>query len=235
MSAEISSWMSVILLVIGALLGAVVTFLIAGQRSDHEPDEQTTEPKRKQNNPPPELLNGNFEEAARLWRDSEGRLTIEMNGIAFKTAQEMNPSAQEKANALARNWLAWLGKEAPPTAAPAANPVDDTVLEKLKLGIPASARVSSKPLSILGEENEKIPDIPKESIVVQIDNILQDMLAGSTLEDRCIHLDEGANMGVVVWVGNQSFQGIDQVNDPIIAKVIRKAVTEWERRSVPNR
>ena len=235
MSAGISSWMSVILLVIGALFGAVITYLIVGQQSDNEPDEQTTEPKRKQNNPPPELQNGNFEEAARVWRNAEGRLAIEMNGIAFNTAKEMNPSAQETADALARKWLAWLGKEAPPKTAPVASTVDDSILEKLKLSTPAATRVSSKPLPIIGEETEKIPDIPKESIVVQIDNVLQEMLDGSALEDRGIHLDEGANMGVVVWVGNTSFQGIDQVSDPVIATVIRKAVAEWERRSVPNR
>lgn len=235
MSAGISSLMSVILLVIGALFGAVVTYLIVGQRSDNEPDEQTTEPKRKLNSPPAVLQNGSFEEAARVWRNTEGHLAIEMNGIAFSTAKEMNPSAQETADTLARSWLAWLGKEAPPKAASVASTVDDTALEELKLSVPAATRVSSKPLPVIGEEGEKLPEIPKESIVVQIDNVLQEMLAGSALEDRGIHLDEGANMGVIVWVGNESFHGIDQVSDPVIATVIRKAVAEWERRSVPNR
>ena len=235
MSAGISSLMLIILLVMGALLGAVVTFLIVGQRSDNEPDEQTTEPKREQYNPPPALRNGNFEETARLWRDTEGHLAIEMNGLTFITAKEMNPAALEKADALARNWLAWLGKEAPPKPPPAVSVVDDAALEKLKINAPHVTRASAKPLPIITEEAEKLPEIPKESIVVQIDNILQEMLAGSALEDRSIHLDESANMGVTVWVGNTSFSGIDQVSDPVIATVIRKAVAEWERRSVPNR
>ncbi len=136
MSAGISSLMSVILLVIGALLGAVVTYLIAGQRSENEPDEQTTGSKHKQNSPPPELVNGGYTESARLWRNAENRLAIEMNGVVFKTAKEMNPSAQETADGLARSWLAWLGKEAPPKTAPAAPAVDDAVLEELNSAPP---------------------------------------------------------------------------------------------------
>lgn len=235
MSAGISSLMSVILLVIGALLGAVVTYLIAGQRSEDDLGEQTTEPKRKPASAPPELVNGGYTETVRLWRNAEGHLAIEMNGVAFKTAKEMNPSAQETSDALARGWLTWLGKESPPKAVSPANAVDDSALEKMKISTPAATRVSSKPLAAMGDELEKLPDIPKESIVVQIDSILQEMLDGSELQDRGIHLDESANMGVIVWVGNTSFHGIDQVSDPVIATVIRKAVAEWERRSVPNR
>jgi hypothetical protein len=236
MSAGISSLMSIILLVIGALLGAVITFLIAGQRAGDEPDdEQTTEPKRKPSDVPGKLRSAGFEEAARLWRDAEGHLAIEMNSIAFTTAKEMNQSAQEKATALARNWLTWLGIKPTSKSAPASSAADDINLEKLNLNVPAAAKISSKPLPAIGDDTDKLPDIPKESIVVQIDNILQEMLAGSELEHRGIHLDEGANMGVTVWVGNTSFHGIDQVSDPVIAKVIKEAVAEWERRSVPNR
>ena len=228
--------MSIILLVIGALVGAVITFLIAGQHSEDGPDdEQTTEPKRKQSGRPAELINGDFEKAASLWRNAEGHLAIEMNGIAFTAAKEMNPAAQDTADALVRECFAWLGKEAPPKAKPAASTVDDVTLEKLNLRVPAAVPIASRPLLAVEDNSDKLPDIPKESMIEQIDNILQEMLAGSELEDRGIHLVEGANMSVIVWVGSQSFQGIDQVSDPVIAKVIKKAVAEWERRSTPNR
>lgn len=228
--------MSIILLVIGALLGAVITFLIAGQRSEDGPgDEQNTEPKHKQNGRPAKLINGDFEEAASLWHNAEGHLAIEMNGIAFTAAKEMNPATQDTADALVRECFAWLGKEAPPKVKPAANNVDDVTLEELNLSVPAVAPIASRPLPKVDDDADKLPDIPKESMIEQIDNILQEMLAGSALKDRGIHLVEGANMSVIVWVGSQSFQGIDQVSDPIIAKVIKKAVAEWERRSTPNR
>jgi hypothetical protein len=231
-----SSLISIILLAIGALVGALITFLIAGQRSENEPDdEQTTEPERKQSDIPAELKYDNFEEAARIWRNAEGRLAIEMNGVSFTNAKEMNPAAQGAADALVRECFAWLGKAAPPKTTPAASNVDDIALEKLNLSTPATAQIASRPLLKVEDDPDKVPDIPKESMIEQIDNILQSMLAGSELEDRSIHLVEGANMGVIVWVGNESFQGIDQVSDPVIAKVIQKAVAEWERRSTPNR
>jgi len=228
--------MSIILLVIGALVGAVVTYLIAGQRSADEPEEvQAAETELAQPAVPVSLISGGFKEAARLWRNAEGHLAVQMNGSTFTTAKDMNPAAQEKADTLAHNWLTWLGKDAQPAAAPPAGEGDETLLEELNLGTPAAAAIASRPLLVVEDDTDKLPDAPKESIVVQIDNILQDMLTGSALEDRGIHLDEGLNMGVVVWVGSESFQGIDQVSDPVIAKVIRKAVAEWERRSVPNR
>jgi hypothetical protein len=228
--------MSIILLVIGALVGAVVTYLIAGQRSTDEPeDAQAAEKEPAQTAVPVALVSSGFKEAARLWRNAEGHLAVQMNGSTFTTAKDMNPAAKEKADTLAHNWLTWLGKNTQPQTAPPVREVDENLLEELNLGTPAAAPIASRPLLVVEDETDKLPDIPKESIVVQIDNILQDMLAGSALEDRGIHLDEGLNMGVIVWVGSQSFQGIDQVSDPVIAKVIQKAVAEWERRSVPNR
>lgn len=236
MSVGNSSILSIILLVIGALVGAVITFLVAGQRSEDGPeDEQTTEPKHKQSDMPAELKYDNFEEAARLWRNAEGRLAIEMNGVSFTNAKEMNPAAQEAADSLIRECFAWLGKEPPQIGAPVASETDDIALEELNLNAPAASRIASRPLLVVEDDADKLPDIPKESMIEQIDNILQEMLAGSALDDRGIHLVEGANMSVIVWVGSQSFQGIDQVSDPVIAKVIRKAVAEWERRSTPNR
>lgn len=236
MSVGNSSILSIILLVIGALVGAVITFLVAGQRSEDGPeDEKTTEPKHKQSDMPAELKYDNFEEAARLWRNAEGRLAIEMNGVSFTNAKEMNPAAQEAADKLIRECFAWLGKEPPQIGTPSASETDDIALEELNLNTPAASQIASRPLLVVEDDADKLPDIPKESMVEQIDNILQEMLTGSALDDRGIHLVEGANMSVTVWVGSQSYQGIDQVSDPVIAKVIRKAVAEWERRSTPNR
>lgn len=238
MFAENSLLPAVIFLVIGALGGAVLVTLFSGQRTENDPEsEQTTDLLRAQPRRPAGLESGNFEKAACLWHDEiEGHLVVEMKGASYATAKEMDPATQEAADSLARKWLAWLGKEAPPAAAPAASAKDLPSLEELKITVPAPGSKAKAAPSIIGkEEKDKTPEIIEESIVVQIDNTLQDMLAGSELESRNIRLTEGANMGVIVWIGSKYFQGIDQVPDPVIAKVIREAVAEWERRSVPNR
>lgn len=229
MSAGNSPLMMIILLVIGALLGAVITYLVTGQNpeNNNEEEEEDADLAAK-----PEIPG--LEKAAVLYHNAEGRLVTKLNGLTFNSVKEMNPAAMETADALAREWFTWLGTQAPLQPTPAAVPTDDTALEELHLNTPAASKIAARPRLPIEEEDKKVPEAPKESMIEQIDNILQDMLAGSELDDRGIHLVEGANMGVIVWVGSQSYQGIDQVADPVIAKVIKKAVGEWERRSVPN-
>jgi hypothetical protein len=66
-------------------------------------------------------------------------------------------------------------------------------------------------------------------MVMQIEDILQDMLAGTHLEQRGVHLVEDPIRGVIVQVGMARYEGIDSVPDPEIKRVIRSAVDEWEK------
>lgn len=67
-----------------------------------------------------------------------------------------------------------------------------------------------------------------KSIVMQIEDILQDMIAGTPMETRGIHLTEDPVRGVRVQVGVQFFDGIDAVTDPEVKATIRQAVAAWE-------
>jgi hypothetical protein len=235
MSAGNTLLLAALFLAIGAVGGALVAALVSGaKKGEGDAPDLTLVDGAGQSRQPAGLADGSFQEAACLWRDeSSGRLVTEIKGAVYPSRQQMNPVAQELSRELAREWLVWLGEEAPPAAAPATPPPAPS-LEALKITMPTPAS-AKKPAPAMEDEQEKKPEVVNESIVVQIDNILQDMLAGSTLESRHIRLAEGANMGVIVWVGSEYFQGIDKVADPVIAQVIRAAVAEWERRSVPNR
>jgi len=81
------------------------------------------------------------------------------------------------------------------------------------------------------EENDK--PIGTQSIVMQIDSILQARLTGTALDDRGIRLQESSQGGVLVWVGIEKFEGVDEVTDPEIKAVIRAAITEWENKYTP--
>ena len=67
-----------------------------------------------------------------------------------------------------------------------------------------------------------------KSIVLQIEDILQDMIAGSELALRGVHLIEDPIKGVIVQVGLEYYEGIDSVPDPYIKGIIQSAVKEWE-------
>ena len=70
-----------------------------------------------------------------------------------------------------------------------------------------------------------------DSMVEQIDNILQEVIQNSEKPDRKIRLVEEPKEGVIVWIANEHFIGIDAVPDPIVKDLIRMAVKEWDRRT----
>lgn len=70
-----------------------------------------------------------------------------------------------------------------------------------------------------------------ESIVSQIDTVLQNRLASSSMANQSIRLTESPTGGVRVYVGLDKFDGIDAIPNPEIKEFIRQAVAEWEARS----
>lgn len=80
---------------------------------------------------------------------------------------------------------------------------------------------------------EDRPVAPANSIVSQIDAILQSRLAGTHLEERGIFLAQSPEGGVIVYVGLTRHNGIDDVPDPEIKAAIRAAISEWENKYTP--
>jgi hypothetical protein len=80
---------------------------------------------------------------------------------------------------------------------------------------------------------EDRPAAPANSIVSQIDAILQEQLAGTSLEERGIFLAQSPEGGVIVYVGLTRYNGIDEVPDPEIKAAIRAAIEDWERKYTP--
>ena len=70
-----------------------------------------------------------------------------------------------------------------------------------------------------------------KSMVEQIDAILQEVISNSDKPDRKIRLVEEPKEGVIVWVGNEHFIGIDAVPDPIVKDLIRMAVKAWDKQT----
>ena len=89
---------------------------------------------------------------------------------------------------------------------------------------------SPKPATIAKEDR---PAAPANSIVTQIDTILQARLVGTPLEERGIFLTQSPEGGVAVYVGLTRYNGIDEVPDPEIKAAIRAAISEWEDKYTP--
>ncbi len=116
-----------------------------------------------------------------------------------------------------------IGSPAPqnkPTPPPAAPPATRQTAQ------PAPPR----PATIAKEDR---PVAPANSIVGQIDTVLQERLAGTSLAGRGIFLAQSPEGGVSVYVGLTRYNGIDDVPDPEIKSVIRDAISEWENKYTP--
>jgi hypothetical protein len=69
-----------------------------------------------------------------------------------------------------------------------------------------------------------------QSIAAQIDAILQELLVDSSLADRTVRLMEFPGKGMVVMIGMDQYEGVEDVPDEDVKELIRRAVTEWENR-----
>lgn len=90
------------------------------------------------------------------------------------------------------------------------------------------------PVSPIQPPSAPAADKPKKqatSMVEQVDEILQELILQSDQPNRHIKLMEEMNEGVIVWVGQERFSGIDTVTDESAISLIRSAAKEWERRT----
>jgi hypothetical protein len=110
-----------------------------------------------------------------------------------------------------------------PVSPPQASPAGDA-------NVTPSRPASPRPGTIAKEDR---PVSPANSIVSQIDTVLQTRLADTPLEERGIFLTESPEGGVAVYVGLTRYHGIDEVPDAEIKAAIRAAIKEWEDSYTP--
>lgn len=76
--------------------------------------------------------------------------------------------------------------------------------------------------------------VPPMSLSEQINEILQEKLGAANLDDRKIYILEEPERGVVVVIGEDEYEGVEQVPDEQIKTLIQESVGEWESRSGNN-
>jgi hypothetical protein len=71
----------------------------------------------------------------------------------------------------------------------------------------------------------------KQSMVTQVDAILQEKLDMAGMKKWAVRLAEFPQRGMVVLVGLEQYDGIDAVPYERVRRIIRESVSEWEQRS----
>jgi len=124
----------------------------------------------------------------------------------------------------------------PASGAPPAAPVSEPPPPSRTAATPPAAGTPSftlptmnpfKQAQILREMNKQKPPEPK-SIPEQIDEVLQDKIAGTALVQRGLKVKTNSTGGVVFYLDGQAFEGVDQVSDAEAQAMIRAAVKDWE-------
>ena len=234
-------WTHIIWLIIAV---SVYLFGIWEGRGKGYKQRKAEEDQEKKNNPPahaaPVTVKVDDPGLMRIKNDN-GYLTLDLDGVRADTAS-LTADQRKRLIEMLTLIRPWLEGRAAPAPAPMTPPPSPPVQAPRPQPVPvASTPISAAPKPTpqpaaarpaASEKDEKSAP-PATGIVGQIDSILQMRLAGTPLEGRGIYLSNSPEGGVVVNVGLQKFNGIDEVTDPEIKAVLRAAITEWENKYTP--
>jgi hypothetical protein len=193
------------------------------------------------------------QEILRLMRDPDtGRVVTEFQNRTIRDPRTLSKAERDYLIRLAKDWGAWLGvpeaqpaakvAPAPETATPAvsvpANPpaqAEPVLAAPIFAPAPVAVVQANAPGLPLAQATPVVAPLPAPttplSIVQQVDEILQEKLAAQPAPVPVIRLVEDPHDGVVVWVNQTKYVGIESVNDPNVRAIIRSAAVEWEHRT----
>lgn len=240
---------STTIIIVGGIclvLGYFTSVLLNTLRDDYEP-EQPDNPH------PPGGLKGKYKLITRLWRDQKsGALLVEVDGKSLTGSQPLTETQRSELEQAERDFRSWLGMglaaaqqpgraqiaSTGPTPVTSEQPISSLTAQP-HVGAGASTSVRSQgndrplqPDATSKAENSAAPAADStpagKSIVMQIEDVLQDLTSDGPYADR-VHLSEDPARGVIVHIDDQQFVGIDSVTDPEIKSILRSAVSAWEK------
>ena len=209
---------TILLAGIGVVIGLLLGILIVSLRKD-----SSAKP------PSPEAVLSDPKHSVRILREGkERRLVISMNEVSHYRRSDLNDDQSRILAGLIRELQTWMGISPESTASSqseASKPPTPVIVEETQ-------STSLNPLKIFGRSLQPLEktgsDDPAESIVTQIDEILQAKLAGTHLDDQGIYLVEGPDQSMEIQVGLNSYAEIEAVPDDQVRQLIRISVAEWE-------
>jgi len=93
-----------------------------------------------------------------------------------------------------------------------------------------SAQPAPKPAT---PKKDDKPEPPPNSMVAQINAILQLRIANTSLAAQGVTLLESPSGGVNVYIGIKKYEGVEDVPSEEIKAAIRYAIAEWEKKYTP--
>ena len=172
----------------------------------------------------------------RLWHDPTTKdLVVEIDGLKVSQGGDLSPEQHGRLSRILIDLQDWIGLEAQLIAA-------EVSKDKRRKTIPLQTRENRdtepvqkgwvNPVQMLRKAVESDASKPIRpglvSIIEQIDEILQEKLEGTYMEDMGIQLKEIPGKGMTVKVGLDTYDEVADVPSQEIREIIRSAVEEWE-------
>ena len=180
-------------------------------------------------------------EVLSAWRTRDNQVWLDMDGNRLESKAALQPKQYQRLLSLVLDLRPWLETARPAAARP------ETALPPVRLAVPTATSapqpvrpvapfIPAPPQQLQPETRkgpfvvEKVKPAPVlDSIIQQIDRVLQAKLATSAFIDRGIQLIEGPGGIVIVKDGINRYEGVDGIPDPEIKTLIRQAVADWEK------
>lgn len=206
---------------IGIIIGVVVVLLIVDRtRVKSEQQKEASAASATPTEPTSDLPTDKYTPIARLVRERvSGRLAVEVDNKLYLSSYSAPPQVRDLLDDTSDDLAVWLGKPLGRTPQPV-----------------ASTQAAPVPPFVAPEPVRSVPAVEPQrsnSIVDQIDEILQEMLENSSLSDRKISITQEPSMGVVVWVDGIKYPGVDSVAEADVKNLIKDAVKKWEKKNDP--
>ncbi len=240
------TYLAIIVIALAAMFFGYGFGLFEGRAQGYRKRKKEEE-QEKASQPPPEPKT--VTETVTVTVDEPGLLRIKNEGGAYTLDLDgsrinpiaLSPEQRKRLIEILNVMRPWLeGKPAPAPVPPVPDATPSPLLNRIQ---PAPGPVqaaphpvappppaASKPATIAKDDR---PAVPANSMVAQIDEILQSHLAGTPLAERGIFLAQSPQGSVNVYVGLTRYDGIDDVPDPEVKAAIRAAITEWENKYTP--
>jgi len=186
--------------------------------------------------PASEKLDKQRELLLKVWRKHRSQdIIVEINGHEYGRSSDLDTKQQNQMNRIVLAINTWLGTS-PYNKSETVSPVvpNEPFLEQLTPE-KVKPRLNLNPVNILSNAlraDVSKNKIPPESIVTQVDTILQEKLNDSPFRGEPIRLMEWPGKGMVVMVGLEQYDSVDDVPNELIKILIRSAVKEWEQRGI---
>ena len=211
--------------VAGILVGLLVSTLF---KSDSK-----TNPE---GNPlPKKFADAGFAEAARLYYSPAMKKALtQLDGDFYNDFVALTPEQKRRVLRILQAWQEWSSQPStlqnetqngvPPLPVETQSGAE---LPRIRQPISTLHLMPSEPVA--DELAETVPAVAKPlTIFEQINDILKEVVAASPEKNRGIRLVDNGHDGVIVWVGMEKFNGVDEVPYPEVQALIRTAVARWE-------